>query len=80
MPRTPTTGASGSCRIATACLRGEPIDFDVTFGDVDVPTVEERAEIMYEEARAAKFTAEADAIKKGGEKPNNHHSDVPGAE
>ena len=50
------------------------------FGDVDVPTVEERANILYEEARAAKFTAEAEEIKKGNRKPNNHHSDVPGAE
>lgn len=69
-----------TCRIATACITGKPMEFDVTFGDVDVPTVEERAEIMYEEARAAKFTAEANAIEKGGVKPNNHHSDVPGAE
>ena len=69
-----------TAKIAYACLTGKTLDFDVTFGDVDVPTVEERANILYEEARAAKFTAEAEEIKKGNRKPNNHHSDVPGAE
>lgn len=69
-----------TAKIAYACLTGKALDFDVTFGDVDVPTVEERANILYEEARAAKFTAEAEEIKKGNRRPNNHHSDVPGAE
>ena len=69
-----------TAKFAYACSTGKTLDFDVTFGDVDVPTVEERANILYEEARAAKFTAEAEEIKKGNRKPNNHHSNVPGAE
>lgn len=48
----------------TACKTGEAKKFDITFGEVDIPTVTEKAEIMYEAARAAKFTAEADAVKK----------------
>ena len=47
-----------------ACKTGEAKKFDITFGEVDIPTVTEKAEIMYEAARAAKFTAEADAVKK----------------
>ena len=34
------------------------------FGDVDVPTITEKAEILYEEARAQKFFAEAEALKR----------------
>ena len=63
-----------TCRIAYACDTGKTLDFDVRFNDVDVPTVVERSEIMYEEARAAKFLSEADAIKKGAKKPNSHHT------
>ena len=48
----------------TACKTGEAKKYDITFGEVDIPTVTEKAEIMYEAARAAKFTAEADAVKK----------------
>ena len=48
----------------TACKTGEAKKFDITFGEVDIPTVTEKAEIMYEAARAAKFAAEADAVKK----------------
>lgn len=65
-----------TAKIATACLYGKPLDFDVRFGDVDVPTVEERASMLYEEARAAKFTAEAEQIKKGGRPVNNHHTET----
>ena len=50
-------------KIATACM-GKPLDFDVEFGDVDVPTITEEAQILYEHARAQKFIAEADALKK----------------
>lgn len=50
-------------KIATAC-DGKPVDFDVEFGDVDVPTVTEKAEILYEQARAEKFIAEAKALEK----------------
>ena len=59
-------------KIATAC-DGKPVDFNVEFGDVDVPTVSEKAEIMYEEARAAKFIEEAKAFKKGMKGPGSHH-------
>lgn len=65
-----------TAKIATACLYGKPLDFEVRFGDVDVPTVEERATMLYEEARAAKFTAEAEQIKKGGRPANNHHTET----
>ena len=50
-------------KILTAC-DGKPVEFDVEFGDVDVPTITEKAEILYEEARAQKFFAEAEALKK----------------
>ena len=69
-----------TAKIAMACMGMKPEEFTVRFGDVDVPTVEERATMLYEEARAAKFAAEAQEIKKGNRKPNNHHSDVPNAE
>lgn len=62
-----------TCRIATACETGKPVEMDVTFGDVDVPTVTERAEIMYEEARASKFIEEANAFKRGTRGPGTHH-------
>ena len=51
-------------RIQTACLTGKAMEFDVVFGDVDIPTVTEQAEIMYEQARAMKFSAEANAVTK----------------
>ena len=63
-------------RIATACETGIPMESDVRFGDIDVPTVEERATMLYEEARAAKFTAEAEQIKRGERPANNHHSET----
>ena len=50
-------------KIATACL-GKPMEFDIEHGDVDVPTITEKAEILYEQARAQKFVAEAEALKK----------------
>jgi hypothetical protein len=56
----------------TACLTGSPAVMDVRFGDVDIPTVVEQAEILYEQARASKFAAEAKAIKKGAIRPNSH--------
>lgn len=62
-----------TCKIATACETGKAVEFDVKFGDVDIPTVTERAEIMYEEARAAKFTEEAKAFKRGDKGPGSHH-------
>ena len=67
-----------TCRIATACMTGKPIEMDVKFGDVDVPTVTERAEIMYEEARAQKFIEEAKAIKKGDKSARGHHTATEG--
>lgn len=63
-----------TCKIAYACSTGKTLDFDVKFNDIDVPTVEQRAEIMYEEARASKFAAEAEAIKKQMKQPNDHHT------
>lgn len=65
-----------TCKIATACETGKSVEFDVKFGDVDVPTVTERAEIMYEEARAAKFLEEAKAFKRGDKGPGSHHGTV----
>ena len=62
-----------TCKIATACETGKSIDFDVEFGDVDVPTVTERSEIMYEEARASKFLEEARAYRTGKKAPGTHH-------
>lgn len=63
-------------RIATACETGVAMESDVRFGDIDVPTVEERATMLYEEARAAKFAAEAEQIKRGERPANNHHSET----
>lgn len=61
-----------TARIEAACL-GKDTTFDVKFGDVDLPTITEQAEILYEEARAMKFREEAKAIKKGSvQDPNNH--------
>lgn len=60
-------------KILTAC-DGKPLDFKVDFNDVDVPTVTEKAEIMYEEARAAKFIEEAKAFKRGDKGPGSHHA------
>lgn len=50
-------------KIATAC-DGMDVDFDIEFGDVDVPTITEKSEMMYNEARAAKYVSEAEAVKK----------------
>lgn len=47
--------------IESAC-RGKFQKFDVEFGELDIPTVTEEAKILYEKARAEKFTAEADYI------------------
>jgi exodeoxyribonuclease VII large subunit len=63
-----------TCKIATACETGKPVEMEVCFGDVDVPTVTERAEIMYEEARAAKFLEEAKAFKRGEKGACSHHN------
>lgn len=63
-----------TCKIATACETGKPVEMEVCFGDVDVPTVTERAEIMYEEARAAKFLEEAKAFKRGEKGAGSHHN------
>lgn len=54
-----------TCKILTACMTGKPIDFYTEFGDFDVPTVTEKAEILYEQARASKFLEEANAFKRG---------------
>lgn len=61
-------------RFETACLTGVPLEVDIRFGDVDVPTITEQAEILYEQARATKFSAEANAINKGEQPVNNHKS------
>lgn len=66
-------------KFQSACETGKPIDVDVKFGDVDIATITEEAEILYEEARAAKFAAEAKAINKGAVgrgKPNDHKTVV----
>lgn len=61
-------------RFETACQTGKPLEVDVQFGDIDVPTVTEQAEILYEQARATKFNAEAGAINNGETPPNSHKS------
>lgn len=69
-----------SIRFVTACSTGKPIEFDVSFNDVDVPTITEKADMMYEEARASKFIEEAKALRRNKveeKKPitmENHHS------
>lgn len=49
-------------KIVTAC-DGKPVDFDVEFGEVDVPTIVEKSEILYNEAQAAKYVSEAKALE-----------------
>jgi len=60
-----------TARIEAACM-GKDARFTAKFGDVDVPTVTEQAEILYEQARAMKFSEEAKAIKAGKVGPNSH--------
>lgn len=69
-------------KIEAACSN-KKIEADVKFGDVDLPTITEQAEILYEHARAMKFFEESQAIKKNANrpqqdpaagKPNNHHA------
>lgn len=50
-------------RIFSATI-GKDLTFDVKFNEIDIPTLKEQAEITYEEARAKKFNAEADAVQK----------------
>jgi len=62
-----------TARIEAACL-GKDMQFESKFGDVDLPTVTEQAEILYEEARAMKFREEAKAFKRGEKGPGSHHN------
>lgn len=62
-----------TARILTACNTGVAEDFEVEFGELDIPTVTEKAEILYEEARANKFNEEAKAFRKGMKGPGSHH-------
>lgn len=62
-----------TAKIEAAC-QGKDMNFDAKFGDVDLPTITEQAEIMYEEARAMKFREEAKAFKKGVKGPGTHHN------
>lgn len=50
-------------RFAAATF-GEDIRFDVEWGEMDIPTITEQAEIEYEKSRAKKFAAEAKAVTK----------------
>lgn len=63
-----------TARLEYACKTGIDQCFTAKFGDVDIPTVLEEAQILYENARASKFAAEAQAIKKGSKPVNNHKS------
>lgn len=63
-----------TARIFSACETGVAEEFDVEFGELDIPTVTEKAEILYEEARANKFNEEAKAFKKGMKGPGSHHN------
>lgn len=57
-----------------AATRGKDMDFTCKFGDIDIPTVVEQADIAYNLARQQKFEAEAKAITKGVKAANNHHT------
>lgn len=50
--------------IKTACDTGVPMRSNVEFGEVDIPTIVENAQIMYEKARSEKFVAEAKAVRE----------------
>lgn len=63
-----------TAKIYSACETGNAENFAVKFGELDIPTVTEKAEIMYEEARAHKFEEEAKAFKKGLKGPGSHHN------
>lgn len=62
-----------TAKIVTACENGVAENLGVEFGELDIPTVTEKAEIMYEEARAHKFEEEAKAFKRGLKGPGSHH-------
>lgn len=64
-----------TARIEAAC-QGKDGIFSAKFGDVDLPTVTEQAEIMYEEARAMKFREEAKAFKRGDKGAGSHKNIV----
>lgn len=50
-------------RLYAACA-GKDVRFDVKFNEIDIPTLKEQADIQYEEARAKKFKAEAEAVTR----------------
>ena len=66
---------SMSAKIEAAC-QGRNEEYSAEFGEIDIPTVLEEANILYEQARAAKFLAESKAIENGdgNSKVNNHKS------
>ena len=47
-----------------ACAGNAELNIEVEFNDMDIPTVMEKADIAYQAARADKFIAEAEAVKK----------------
>lgn len=54
-----------TAKIVQACEVGaafKPVDIE--FGEIDIPTLVEQAEIAYEQSRAEKFSAEAEAVSK----------------
>lgn len=53
-----------TAKIVQATEGVDPKPVDVEFGEIDIPTLVEQAEISYENARAKKFSAEAKAVKK----------------
>lgn len=52
-----------TARIIAATM-GKDIRFDVKWGEVDIPTMEEQAKIDYEQSRSEKFHEEAEALKR----------------
>lgn len=61
-----------TAKIEHACATGKNLQFTAKFGEIDIPTVVEKADIMYETARAMKFYEESQAIKRGEKAANNH--------
>lgn len=49
--------------IQSACMTGKPVGATVEFGEVDIPTITEEAQILSDKAKAAKMLAESEAVK-----------------
>lgn len=56
--------AKATAKIIQATEVSDIKPIDIKFGEIDIPTLVEQAEISYEHARAEKFSAEAKAVTK----------------